>query len=166
MIALVLTGFLILYRYLGGFTEPEIGYFDLQEYQIGGVYYEGRISAKEWEELFFRMADLAKRDSTGGDLTIIWYNEPEEEEGLARAFIGIRMDKDFLLPPGMETRTVRMDGVVRATIESHVLVMPRPVEVARQIRSWAAEHDLQLQDILLEIYPEESVIHAEIPVKR
>jgi hypothetical protein len=65
----------------------------------------------------------------------------------------------------METRKIIMNGVVRATLESHVLVIPKPAKIARQIRSWAEEHDLQLQDVLLEIYPEESVIHAEIPVK-
>jgi len=164
-IALLLTGLLILYRYLGGFTKPRIGYFNKQEYRIGGVHYEGSITDAEWEELFYRMAELVRTDSIKGDLAIVWYNEPEEEKGMARAFIGIRFEGKVLLPPDMETRKIIMNGVVRATLESHVLVISRPVKIARQIRSWAEEHDLPLQDILLEIYLEESVIHTEIPVK-
>lgn len=164
-VALLLTGLLILYRYLGGFTEPQIGYFNEQEYRICGIYYEGSITSAEWEELFYRMAELSRTDSIEGDLTIVWYNEPEEEKGMARAFIGIRYEGDVFLSSDMETRKIIMNGVVRATLESHVLVIPKPAKIARQIRSWAEEHDLQLQDVLLEIYPEESVIHAEIPVK-
>jgi hypothetical protein len=164
-IALLLTGLLILYRYLGGFTKPQIDYFNQQEYRIGGVYYEGSITAPEWEALFYRMTELVGTDSVKGDLAIVWYNEPELEKGIARAFIGIRFEGNVLLPSDMEIRKIIMNGVVRATLQSHVLVIPRPVKIARQIRSWAEEHNLQLQDILIEIYPEESIIHAEIPVK-
>jgi hypothetical protein len=164
MIALVLTSLLALYRYLGGFTEPDISFLEKEKYIITGYYYEGRISAGTWEELFYRMVNIA-RDSAEGDLAIIWYNQPEREKGFARAFIGIKHDGDAILPANMETREIEMQGVVRATLESHVLVMPNPEKIARRIRSYGEEHGYDLQEILIETYPEESVIHAEIPVK-
>ncbi|MBR9997402.1 MAG: hypothetical protein KFF73_00455 [Cyclobacteriaceae bacterium] len=164
-IALILTGLLILYRYLGGFNEPEITFLDIHEYRIAGYHYEGRITGKDWEELFYRTARIAGKDSVAGDLTIVWYNEPGEEKGYAKAFIGIKYLDDPELPAGMETRIFRMNGVIRATMDAHVTVMPNPRKIARKIKTYALEQDYELQEILIETYPEESVIYAEIPVR-
>lgn len=165
-IALILTAILILYQQLGGFKDPEISYVDLQEYHLAGTYYEGKITSSKWESLFYQTRDLIESKQIPGVLTIVWYNTPEKERGFAKAFIGVRFEGDPVIPAGLEMRTLTMDGVIRATMESHVTVMPNPQKVARKIRSWAAEHQYELQEMLIEMYPEESAIFSEIPVKK
>lgn len=166
LIALLLTAILIVYHQLGGFKEPEISFVNLHEYHIAGSYYEGKITSDKWKSLFIQIRDLEESDKFPGILTIVWYNEPEKEEGFARAFIGIQFKGDPEIPGGLEVRTLQMDGVVRATMKSHVTVMPNPQKIAREIKEWASIKQYPLQDILIEQYPEESVIYSEIPVKK
>jgi len=166
MIALFLTAILIVYQQLGGFKEPEISFVDLHEYRIAGNYFEGKITGDQWELLFIRTRDLVESGRLPGTLTFVWYNEPEKEEGFARAFIGVQFEGNPEIPDGWEVRTLTMDGVVRATMKSHVTVMPNPQKVAREIREWASLRQYPLQNVLIERYPNESVIYSEIPVKR
>jgi hypothetical protein len=165
-IALFLTVILILYQQLGGFKTPVISFIGLHEYHVAGIYYEGKITGSKWESLFYRMRDLVESDRITGTLTIVWYNQPEKEEGFARAFIGIQFEGNPDIPSGLEVRTLQMAGVIRATMKSHVSVMPSPQKVSRLIREWAARHGYELQDILIEMYPEESAVYSEIPVEK
>ena len=165
-IALFLTAILIVYQQLGGFKDPEISFVDLKEYHIAGTYYEGKITSGQWESLFFQSRDLIESRQLRGILTIIWYNQPEREKGFARAFIGVQFEDDPQIPAGLEVRTVQMEGVIRATMNSHVTVLPDPQKITRKIKEWAVANKYELQDLLIEMYPEESAIYSEIPVAK
>jgi len=165
-IALFLTAILIVYQQLGGFKDPVISYVDLHEYQLAGTYYEGKITSSQWESLFYQTRDLIESNRLPGILTIVWYNEPEKEKGFARAFIGIQFEGNPEIPAGLETRTLHMEGVIRATMKSHVTVMPDPHKMARKMKEWAALHHYELQELLIEMYPDASAIYSEIPVRQ
>jgi predicted transcriptional regulator YdeE len=166
LIALLLTAVLIVYQQLGGFKDPEISYLDIYEYHIAGIYYEGKITSGKWESLFFQTRDLIESNRLPGMLTIVWYNEPEREKGFARAFIGVKFDGVQDIPTGFEVRTIHMEGVIRATMDSHITVMPNPQKVTGKIKAWATERQYELQGILIEVYPKESAIYSEIPVRQ
>ncbi len=164
-IGLLLTAILIAYHQLGGFKEPEITLVEVRQYRVLGSYYEGRLSNVRWEDLFVTTRDLLGEGKVKGDLTIIWYNEPEEEQGFAKAFIGIRVDDTGFADPQLELREIKMNGLIRAELEAHNLVMPRPQKVIQAIRKYAREQHISLQDIVIERYPEESLIVTEIPIR-
>jgi len=163
-IALLLTAILIIYHQLGGFKDPDITFIENEEYKIAGYYYEGDLKDDAWENLFLNTRKKINDGILAGILTIVWYEEPEGK-GNSKAFIGVIFEGNPSIPGDMEVRHLNMHGVIRATLESHVLVMPEPQKVVRNIQAYAEKNNFELQDILIEKYPEESKIFAEIPVK-
>jgi hypothetical protein len=132
---------------------------------VAGNYYEGSLNDKKWEELFHNTNELIKNGGYAGVLILIWYNEPEKEKGFARVFIGITLQEHEKAPSGFEIINVDMNGLIRVTIKAHPLVMPKPQKIAGKMKKFALENNLELQDLLIEKYPEESKVIAEIPVR-
>ncbi len=163
-IALVLTAVLIIYHQLGGFQHAEITYSKNELYQIAGFYYEGDIQEDAWETLFTATRKIIKERILTGTLTIVWYQEPDDK-GISKAFIGILYEGRPPIPEELEVRKIEMSGVVRATLRSHVMVMPGPQKVVSKIKAYAEKNNFELQAILIEKYPEESLVIAEVPVK-
>ncbi len=166
LIALMLTGVLIIYHQFGGFNQPEISYVEEEGYYLVGKHYQGPLDDRKWESLFSEMRNLMEKDSLKGTLTIVWFEDPEIKKDTANAFVGIITAPDTRAPAGLEKQSILMRGVLRATIRAHAMVMPEPAEVVDQLRKYAAEQGYELREnILIEKYPQESLVITEIPVK-
>lgn len=164
-IVIILTIILILYYRLGGFRGPEITYVNIHEYRLAGSYYEGSLKNDRWEQLFQKTRKYVTGGLLKGPLVILWYNHPKEDTDEARAFIGVELHDGEEIPEGLEVREIKMDGVVRATIRAHALVMAKPEDIEEKIRDFARNKDLVLQNIMIDKYPEESLVISEIPVQ-
>lgn len=164
-IALLLTGILIIYHQLGGFKKPGISYVDVNSYRVAGTYYEGRLSDKAWEDLFYKTRQYIEKGILDGDMAIIWYNEPEKEEGNVKAFVGVIVGKEKKINLDLEIRELKMNGLIRARIDAHSLVMPSPKKINERLLAFASEFSYIPQDVRIEKYPEESLVVAEIPLK-
>lgn len=162
---LVLTGILILYNQLGGFNEPDISIKSISKYQIAGKMYEGKISDRQWEELFHEVRSIKEKLETLSPMAIIWYNSPEEEKGAVKAFVGFMSDDSMSIPDGYEIKLIEMQGLIRAEIKGHAVVMPSPKKIVEKIHLYAKTRDIILRNEVIDWYPEESIIYTEIPIE-
>jgi len=162
---LILTGILIVYNQLGGFNEPEISLVPVNKYIFAGKMYEGNIKDKEWEELYLNIRSLKENKYPFSSLAIIWYNSPEDEEGEVKAFVGLIWNDSIAVPESFDIKEIAMKGLVRAELKGHAFVVPNPNKVINKIRKFAESKDLTLNNIVIDRYPEESIIYTEIPVK-
>lgn len=162
---LILTGVLIIYNQLGGFNEPEISLKAINKYQIAGKMYEGNIRDREWEELYVRIRSFKEKQGLQNSLAIIWYNSPEDEKGVVKAFVGLIWNDSIAVPEGFDIKDIVMQGLIRAELKGHALVMPSPKKIIKKIHLFAETKGLTLKNIIIDRYPEESIIYTEIPIE-
>jgi predicted transcriptional regulator YdeE len=165
VLALIFTCILILYKYLGGFNEPEITYESINEYIIGGKSYFGKVSDPAIESLFLEMKALKLEKNQKGPLVMVWFNEAKSKNDSVKIIIGLEMMPGEHIPDHLETIRIEMNGLVRAKIEGHASVLPSPSDVSHKIRAFADKYNYELQNLLIDKYLEESVVYTEIPVK-
>ena len=165
VIALLFTSFLILYNQLGGFKEPEITHEPVQEYTFAGKKYKGKASDPAMEQLFSEMKGIKKDNQFEGPLVMVWHREAASKDDAVEVLIGIEILPGEIVPGLLETSILQMNGVIRAKISAHTSVMPNPKSVLKKIRHFAEKNGYVLQDIVIDKYPEESVVYTEIPVR-
>jgi len=165
VLALFFTAILILYNNLGGFNEPVIMYEHITEYVFMGKNYEGKTSDPTIEDLFTEMKQLKLEDQYKGSLVMVWFEEAKTKNDIVHVFIGLEKLPGENIPDHLETTTIQMNGLVRAKINAHASVMPSPSKVQKMIKAYAEKNNYTLQDILIDKYPEESVVYTEIPVR-
>jgi hypothetical protein len=166
ILALAFTCILIVYNYLGGFNEPVISYEYQQEYIIVGKAFKGKIADPAVEQLYTQMRDLKIAGSYEGPLVMVWDEEPDSEKDSVNVFIGIEIPRETSFADHLEIRKIKMNGLIRATIQGHASVMPNPSKVLEMLRSYANAHDYELQDLVIDKYLSDSVVYTEIPVKK
>ena len=165
ILAMFFTIILIIYNHLGGFEEPEITYEPIWEYVIAGKMFEGKTTDPGMEDLFTEMKQLKKEESYKGPLVMIWYNEATKKDESVEVLIGIEVLPGEIVPGHLVTTKIEMNGIIRAKINAHASVMPSPVRVLKKIRTFAENNSYELQEIIIDKYPEESEVFTEIPVK-
>ena len=165
IVALILTSLLIMYNQLGGFNEPVITYEPMKQYNFVGKRYLGSLEGQAFETLFAEMKDIKLNNGFAGALTLLWNGEPDSEADSVEVFVGIELLAGDDLPVQLDHLRLEMDGLIRATLSGHASVLPSPSSVVRKIRDFAAEHQYHLQDIVIDRYLSDSVVHTEIPVK-
>jgi hypothetical protein len=164
-LALFFTLILIIYNYLGGFNEPEITYKPVKEYVIAGKKFAGKTTDPAMEDLYTEMKLLKQNESFKGALVLVWYQEAKKKDDPVEVIIGIEILPGDILPDHLDTTRIKMNGVVRAKMNAHASVMPAPSKVLKKIRKYAENNSYLLQDIVIDRYPEESVIYTEVPIK-
>jgi hypothetical protein len=165
ILAIFFTIILIIYNQLGGFDEPEITYEPITEYVIAGKRFEGKISDPAMEDLFSEMRLLKQEKGYNGPLVMIWYSEVKKRNDSVKVFIGIEVLPGEIAPEHLATTKIQMNGIIRAKINAHASVMPGPAKVLKRIRIYADKNNYELQDIIIDKYPEESVVFTEVPIK-
>ena len=88
-----------------------------------------------------------------------------DEEGEVKAFVGLIWNDSIAVPESFDIKEIAMKGLVRAELKGHAFVVPNPNKVINKIRKFAESKDLTLNNIVIDRYPEESIIYTEIPVK-
>jgi predicted transcriptional regulator YdeE len=156
---------LTIYHFLGG-TEPlDISLIENKGYKLAGRYYEGKITDKALEEIFFETKDLIAKGELPGTLVVVYFNQPEKENGFVQNLIGVEIPEALQkLPAGYDLRTIDCTRSVKVDIQSHSAVLPRPEEVQAQVEQFAKKNNLSLQKINIEKYISESQLIIEVPV--
>lgn len=168
----LLTGILTLlgYYYLGGFTSRDLEVVEVNNYQLVGKHYQGKLDNPALEEIFYEVRHQAESGAPSGTLSIVVLKEPETGKDLVDQFIGILLDspaEEVNLPDGWESMTIEAKRAVRATIRSHNLVMPKPYVIRNEIEEFAQEQQLLLRtDVTIEKYLGERHLEIEVPVEQ
>lgn len=154
---------LFFYARYGGFNDPEIKTITVPEYKIIGKEYTGKMTAKEFGQLFEAAEKMLKEGKVKGDVAGVFYTNPQKESDTVQAFVGVLL-KDSLqvLPEGYTIRTVAERKVIQAHIKAHVLVSPF---VYPDIEEFAKENNIVLTHVpAVEIYPSTEEMFIQVPV--
>ena len=163
LFAAVLTGILIIYQQLGGFEDLSVEKIEPFEYKIAGREYEGKISAKEWEQLFFETKGFLDDRILVGDLVIVWMKQPDEDTEVGKAFVGIDLKGEQELPESLTLKEFSFQGILRTELKGHVLVLPQPEDVIAKLKEFALKEAIKVQDLVIDRYTLEEAVFTEIP---
>jgi hypothetical protein len=168
---LVIFGSIILglYTWLGGFKDIEIKTLAATRPRIlAGTPYEGSIRSRQLDSLFEHTRQLHQQGWLRGDLGAMYFDVPEKmrKRGEVKALIGVwEPDSTQTLPAGFSRRTIPAPQVVQARLQAHFLVSPSPDEVQEEMRNYAREKKLALENFVMETYLNDQSIILEMPVR-
>ena len=156
---------LVLYTYLGGFTEPEVSVTTSKTIYVAGQPYQGSIEDEALGKAFQRAAEVLEKKELDGVPGNIYYNDPDKSGDSLRAFIGVIIpDSSVTLPAGYELRTVPGGRqVVHAEVNANVAISPKKLYAA--VFDYAEEEKLKLEDFYVEWFPATDRGVVEVPVK-
>lgn len=167
----LLTGILTLlgYYYLGGFTGRTLDVVEVNDYQLVGKRYQGKLDSPVLEDIFYEVRNQAESGAPAGTLSIVVFKEPDTAKDSVDQFIGILLDQpaESSLPEGWESYTIEADRAVRITIRSHNLVMPKPNLIRDEIEEYAQAQQLSLREgVTIEKYLGERHLEIEVPLEQ
>ena len=164
-LALIITTLLILYDKLGGFNDPELSFKPVKNYLLAGNFFNGRTSDPELEELFNDMRNVKNNENINGPLVIVWYEVPDSSKDSIQLFVGIEILHEDHFPGHLDSLHLEMNGVVRASIKKHAMVMPSPSVIIDEIKEYADNQYYKLQNLVIDKYLSDTVVYTEIPLK-
>ncbi|MFP4089731.1 MAG: hypothetical protein ACLFT3_05455 [Cyclobacteriaceae bacterium] len=162
LIFIILSSF---YYYLGGFNTVKMSLATAEPYVVAGYSYDGRFDEDQFEDLFFKVREYTEMGLFPGNITVVNYDLLDEDQDSIRQLIGVRLEGDPLsIADSLAIDTIEAGRVVRAEIEAHPLVMPRPDKINRQIIDFALGQGVKLQDLTIEQYVSENRIVIDAPL--
>lgn len=153
-----------IYYYLGGFNKIEIAVVQSSPVPIGGQYFEGNYDSDTVRHLIDTVTSYLQRDTTA-HLAVVNFDEYEDKAGLVRQFIGFTADS--LSPPfsaNIRVDTFGTQASIRATINRHFWVRPRPSAIRREIIEFAQMHELATGDYTIEQYISDRKMWVDVPI--
>jgi hypothetical protein len=164
---LILVSSFIAYYFLGGLNEVKYSIKPAQSYSIIGKEYSGKNNSMKLESIFDSTKELLDSRFSEGILVIV-NDESQNDDDANKVwyFIGIiTMSPIGQLPKGYEIREFASKKIIRANIESHNLVMPKPEKVRRKAIGFAKSEGLEVSEFTIEKYLGEGVIEIDFLVK-
>jgi hypothetical protein len=163
LLAVFMVLVLIIYNQLGGFKEVVFTRVEPFEYRITGKEFNGKITEKEWENLFYEMKDYLDNDMLHGDLVIVWYQQPDKETKTGKAFVGIDMKEDVEIPDSLVFRKISCKGILRAELIGNILVLPKPEKVIGDLQDFALKEGVISGELVIDRYTVNEDVYTEIP---
>jgi len=155
------------YYFLGGFNEVKYSIQTAHSYEIIGKEYSGRNNSIKLESIYSLTRELLDSRFPGGVLVIV--NDEsryDDESNKVWYFIGIiSNERKGQLPEGYLIRKFTSKNIIRANIESHNMVMPKPEKVRRKAMKVADSEGMRLSKFTIEKYLGEGLIEIDFLVK-
>ena len=143
-----------------------ITYEENFEYVIAGKSHTGRISDSEMKGLFNEMRSYVVEEKYSGPLVMVWPRERNLKRDSLEVFVGIQLQPGETPPASLDTTSIEMNGLVRAAIRRHTIVMPSPLRIIDRIEDYAENNNYRLQDLVIDKYFSDSIVYTEIPIKK
>lgn len=152
---------LSVYFFLGGFNEVGVEVAEVENYEVVGHFYEGPYKRDTIASLFFEAKHLLEIKTLSGDLSVINFeNDPEQNH--SKIFIGILVNQEAAdFPAHLESREVGGGKIIRASIQSHNVVMPTRDKIDEKMEAFAAANNLTLTGVTIERYISENHLLIE-----
>jgi len=156
----------ITYYYLGGLNDVKYSIQPASTYNLIGKEYSGGNNSILLESIFDQTKELL--DSTYPEGIVVIVNDEsqyDDEYNKVWYYIGIILNAPASqLPEGYTARTFDTKKVIRANIEAHNLVMPKPEAVRNGAVDLAEKEGLELSQYSIEKYVSEGVIEIDFLV--
>jgi hypothetical protein len=161
---LVISG--ITYYFLGGMDDVKYSIQPASSYSLVGKEYSGGNNSILLESIFDQTKELLDSRFPEGILVIVNdESQYDDEYNKVWYFIGIIPNAPASqLPEGYSLRKFDSKKVIRANIEAHNLVMPKPEVVRKRAENLAEIEGLKLSRYSIEKYVSEGVIEIDFLV--
>lgn len=164
LLSFVLIVLLIIYYQLGGMKEVVVSKQAETNYRIAGQYLEGKYGDDKLKKAFLDSKKMIEEGEVKGVLSIVYYNDPEQEEGKVKNFIGIQLASvkhELSIPSNWEIREFGNVEVLRARIEAHPAVLPSPQSINNSLFKKAQEGNIKLSEIFIERFLSNRIIEVD-----
>ncbi|NNF36775.1 MAG: hypothetical protein HKN68_21920 [Saprospiraceae bacterium] len=159
----------ISYYFLGGLNDIQYSIQSAKPYNLIGKEYSGSNSSIKLKSIYDQMKELLDSTFPGGVLVIVNdESQYDPEDNKVWYFIGIIPKSSTYpeqIPEDYIVRRFNSKKIVRAKIEAHNLVMPKPEKVRDQARTLAEREGLELSQYSIEKYLDEGVMEIDFLVK-
>ena len=153
----------VAYTYLGGLKPVEYAVHGQEIYEILGMEYSGKNNSMDLMTTFEITRELANNEYPDGTFVIV-SNEKlyDAETNTVGYFVGISFkEAPTAIPEGYTLRQYSSVNIVRARIESHNMVMPKPDKIRKRAIELARSNGFHLSEISIEKYFEEGIIEVD-----
>lgn len=151
-VALLMTAVAVVYFYLTKSQSVDVSLDKGENYRIAGKYYEGKYGDRELEKVFGQMRTLLEEEAIRGELTVVYYGDPQTETGRIKNFIGILPETGSQIPDSLEVRTFSPENTITVRVHSHPSIMPRPNRIKEIMEEEAQTKGYELDSIFMEKY--------------
>ena len=155
LVLVLVLGAAAVYYWQGGFSKVPVSETTSVGKTIAGRYYQGPVRSAELNQLFEQAGSLAKSGELKGNLGGIYYNNPDEEMGIIKAFVGVVLSSpNQTLPANFELRQWPANQrVLQATVNAHHTLIPGKAYPA--LFNYAKEKNLSLKTLYFEEFESE-----------
>ncbi len=154
------------YYWLGGFNEIAIAVVEEPPRPILGKAYQGKYGDLALRKIFVQAQRLLASDSVAGTLLVVNLDSASAGGKQVNQLIGIALtaSPDFSLP-GYQRDSLAAGTYLRAHVAAHSLVQPHPSAINDRLLDYAAEHQLTLSGLPIEIYRAPDTLWVEMAVR-
>ena len=151
------------YASLGGLEKLNFTLENNASFTIHGEEYKGFYNSKGVEQIFNKSREAAKRQNT--TLAIINYGDDEDAKNIQQ-FIGIlSSDSAKVQTLGFSKRNLSASVFIKAVLDIHNSVMPKPEYVREQVTEFADSLGYTVEPFTLELYSGDQSLTIIFPVK-
>lgn len=140
------------YIWLGGFNEVIWEKEEQAAYLIIGKYYEGKYGDDFIRETFLEVKEKLTNGEWEGQLAVVYFNKPEENEGKVKNFIGAIVTDSLYDTHEFEYRLIRSQSSLKAVLQASRFVMPNPAAIYEKAYEKAREFGIELDNVFIEKY--------------
>lgn len=151
--------FVAVYQLIKSSSPIEIEIVGRESATVFGQYYEGDWKSDTIKKMFIQADDVALK--CGGLSTAIYYNDPNEEDGLMKAFIGVANcesgNKIF-----SEVRYIPEGEFLKGKIGNDYFSIPQRIYL--EMEEYANDRNIKIGDFSLEQYFSDTLMIVYIPI--
>ena len=155
------------YYWLGGFNEVKIAVVKEPVRPVVGKGYRGQYGDLALRKIFVQAQRLLASDSVTGTLLVVNLDSASAGGKQVNQFIGITLTAPLdSLPAGYQRDTLAAGTYLRARVAAHPLAQPRPGTINERLSAYAAEHQLTVSGLPIEIYRASDTLWVEMAVRQ
>jgi hypothetical protein len=155
------------YYWLGGFNEIKVAVIEAPERPMVGKVYRGQYGDLALRKIFVQTQRLLASDSVTGTLLVVNLDSASAGGKQVNQFIGIALSASpESLPPAYQRDTLAAGTYLRARVTAHPLVMPQPETINEQLATYAAERQITVSGLPIEIYRASDTLWVEMAVRQ
>lgn len=154
------------YWWLGGFREIIIERVDVPARAVLGKPYRGKYGDLDLRKIFVKARRLLASNTVSGTLTVVNRDAASAGGKSVNQLIGITLaEPPTAVPKGYRIDTLAAGPYLRARVQAHPLVMPPPGTINDRIIDYAAEHQLTVSGLPIELYRASDTLWVEMAVR-
>lgn len=152
--------FVALYQFIKSSKPLDIGIENTKGFVIHGNYFEGDWKDERIKNYHLIADSIAKLK--GRTSTAIYYNDPNEDDGFLKAFVGISAEGEELDPVFEEVRKIERGDFIYGKISNNYFQIPQRIYL--EMEEFAKDKGHEIGEFSVEQYFSDTLMLVYIPI--